>query len=385
MRRNLVPVTLFALVIFAACGTDAPAASPTVDESLSRFDTPVPVPPTPIATATATALPTIGPTQTPSPTPTAVATPVTTATPTLTPTPFSAQPVSVNLAPQWVVGQSWDYELNRTKQRLNSGAVVSSNTSSSEVNIEVIDATTDGFVLGYTLVSTHLPSTGDAATDALLSGLAEITVGVTFEIEVGVDAVSQGIRNFDEIAPVFESLFSSLSELLTANASQADIENIESAIEVSSASFSTEEGVLTTGLPEIVLFLLSFGWELELGELYEVDDVLPTPFGGPPISVIAYIDLTDPDPGDSLFTFSWSQGFEGEEAEQALLDSLRLLAAQVGGAEPSIESVRGISRRDEGEFRIDTETWTLQELSFSQVVSIQSISDVDVTEMVLLR
>ncbi len=368
---RLAPLTMIVIIFAVACGGAEAGIPPTPTSPLTLFSTLEAIPPTPALTPTATALAL----------PTIVATSTETAT---LPTPQSEPSVRVNLAPKWAAGQSWGYKLVKSQERRIGSVTTSNNTSTSIVNIEILEVTGLGFVIGYTLKSIELPATGVLLADLLARDLAELTIDITFEIEVNSEAIMVGLRNFEEIKASIEASLDRLSEAIELTASPEEVEALQVLFDQIRGTYSTEIGVLSFGLPEMSLFFTPFGWDLEIGELYQLEDTLPAPLGGPPVPAVAHFGVTDPDPSDSIYTFNWTQGFAGRAAEQAIFESLLILSLQTGGTQPTFEDVRGIERQDEGVFTLDTENWSLTDLRFLQYVTNQGSTVLDSTEFSLL-
>lgn len=371
MARVLVPLVILTAVFAIACGgstvPDPPTPTPQVDSG--AFDA---IPPTPVPTATSTPLVLVPPTTSAS---------VSSASPPQSP---GETPTALNLSPQWEVGQSWDYELIESRERLTGGVRTSLNSANSMVQIEVLEATPTGFVVGYTLKSIELPATGVPLADLLAKNLAELTVDVTYEIEVNPQAIMVGLRNFAEINESVSASIDRVAETIGQTASPEETETLQALFDQVRSTFETEENVLMFGLTDMSLYFLPFGWDLDIGDVYELEDTLPSPLGGPPIPASAQFWVTGSEVDDSAYTFNWSQGFSGTLAEQAMFESLMILSLQVGGPQPSYDDVRGIERTDAGVFALDTETWTLTSLEFSQRVTNQGAVALDETTLRLL-
>jgi hypothetical protein len=272
-----------------------------------------------------------------------------------------------------------------TREDRDGGTLTALAASTSTINIEVIEASSEGFILGYTLTSIELPSSGDLEANERARQIAELTVGLTFEIEVSDFATMEGIRNFDEVAPAIEASVQVVLETVRQDSDPEEFAAFEAAFGQILSAYATEEGVLTSGVPHMSFFLMPFGWDIETAALYEVDNELPNPLGGPAIPALAYIEVNDSDEAEGEIIFTWTQELSGPEAEAALLETMRALIAQLGGDEPTLEDIRGITRQDDGEFVIDTTTWTLLNLSFTQASNIQGRSRTERTGFSLLQ
>ncbi len=291
------------------------------------------------------------------------------------------------LTPEWRVGQSWEFELVKTRQRSTSGVLTSDASSTSVVLIEVLEANENGFLIGYTLKSIDIPSSGSAEGDALVRDLAEVTVDLTFEVIVGKDAVIEGIKNLIEISAAVNTAIEKVIEIFAIHSTPAELASIEAVYDQVRDTFTSEEGIITSSLPELNLLLLPFGWDMTVGELYEVDNVLPNPLGGPPIDAVAIVELTDLVPGDNRYTFSWTQILAGPQAEQSIIESIRNLAEATGNDLEGFDAqtVVGLERRDNGRFELDLSDWTVLELEFTEETRIQDQSRLNSTRMRLLK
>ncbi len=296
----------------------------------------------------------------------------------------SGPPVPINLEPQWVVGQSWDYAATKTRFRRTGNIVTSDVSSVSTVNVEVLDADEQGFVIGFTITGIDVPPTGNLEADAFAKELAELNVGLTYEVSLYYDATVSGIRNLDEVIASLEMTVEKVKAFALADVSPSQRSESEQLLDQLLSNFSTEEGILTFGLPELNLFLLPFGWDLETNTEYEFDNVLPNPLGGPNIPSLALVELTVPESPDDLYQFYWEGGFSGRESEELFLEALQALLDQSGGGVATVADIHGIERVDRGRFTIDASTWTLTEFEFSEQVSIQNRFGVDVTKFELL-
>jgi hypothetical protein len=361
--RILISLVAVLAVSAIACGGASAANPPASTEIPAVYSTIEAVPPTPVIPPTTTPVPT----QVPTPTPTAV-----------------ALVEQINLTPQWFVGQKWNYELAKMQTRDSGAGTIRNLGSASVIEIEILEANPDGYVLGYTLKSVELPDTGQIQGDDLLNDLAELTIDLTYEIEVSAEAVILGIRNFDEIKTIVNTGIDQVVEAVQISASPGESAELQVLFDQIRANYASENEILAFGLPELNLFLLPFGWDVDIAEVYEIEDALPSPLGGPPIPANALFEVLDPVPADTQYTFNWSQGFSGPLAEQALFESLMILSLQIDGPQPTFDDVRGIERQDNGTFVIDVEDWTLTGLAFDQQVTNQDTAITDTTELTLL-
>ena len=235
-------------------------------------------------------------------------------------TPLEVGTEQIDFLPQWRPGQI--IQVGRSESQEDSGSEIG--ISSTPVEIEVLEASTDGFVLAWEMGDTAVDYAALALPDGTWEELLELSE-IRMVYEAGPSGEYLGILNLDEVKDKMEQLIDFLVE-----AGGIGPEEVEQFREIA----LSDEAIQVTAAQDLILYHSLYGLRIDATTTEVWDTSLPNVFGGEPFPATQTTEVITPqDPnGCVLVTVT----VEPEEAEfmEILFETLAAL-----GPTPSPEEL----------------------------------------------
>jgi hypothetical protein len=329
---------------------------------------------------TSTALPTASP---PPP-----QTPTTTSFPGVAPTPLlvpadtatpQAQEVSLELKPTWIKGDTRQIEIVKQRTKTDQSGTKTDESSRTDVEITVLDAGTDGYVLRWKFGETTFDNPA-LASDPMVSHLAALNNGLSVEYETDQTGSFLQLRNWQEVKAQMENALNLISEQMEKSGISGEV--ITPLREQIQTMFSTKEQVEAFALREVQLYHLPFGITYQSGHPIEYENLVPYAFGDPFPAHATFV-LEEYDSVAAHAVIRWSQAVDPEEGRRILLNTLTELARQGGAAPPKEQDLPApFSIEDANTYVVDTSAGWILSLEYSRTTAIGPGLQVDSTKIV---
>jgi hypothetical protein len=258
----------------------------------------------------------------------------------------TASEARVDLAPRWQAGSHMSYELAKTRTKQGSSRDLSA-TSRTDVQIEVIQATDEDFLVRATFGETRYE---DEKTQSapLVRQLANLMKGLDVEMVVDREGAVQRIRNWADIHTHTSKLIQVLTEFLKqSGAPAAMVEQLSARLK---QTFSTEDSIRTAVMRELNLLFLPLGKTYsETAPVHYASDV-PALFGAGTLKSKGSYELTSLDADRGLATIRWTQSVDPQDLAkhtEAVAGTLKSAPA------PSNAQVPTMTLNDTAEFVVD--------------------------------
>ncbi len=197
---------------------------------------------------------------------------------------------SVPFVSYWGMGDSYDFQITKIKQKWKEGVLENNDSNSYRANFLVIDSTDVSYKIKWTY-QTNLDKLNIPANLIEKFSKYKMTEVIYQTSEVG-DFL--GVENWKEISDLMNKILGELMNDLAAN-DDSKMKVLKSTFKPLLSAYSSREGIEQLILAELQLFHFPFGIEFSTKEPLIYEDQLPNMFGGKPIRGDAkiYIDSVD--------------------------------------------------------------------------------------------
>lgn len=283
------------------------------------------------------------------------------------PTFATAADDSIEVVPRWKVGDKLNYTFTKSRQKTNNGVVGPKSGARTPIEIEVAEATADGFVVRWTIGEATFDDPKQAE-NPIVRRMGNLVAGFTLVLELDQEATVTGMRNWDELKALSGKILDTLTtELQTAGLDQATITALQTQV---STMFSTKEQIEQFCVRETRLFFLPIGRRYTPGQPEEYEEHLPNPLGGEPFPSIGRFAFKSVDQEPQRVTVTWTQSVVPEEAARIMDKTVRDLAARMGKAVPNADALKSMTIKDDAEFVVDLRTGWPEQIAHKR--SVQS-------------
>jgi len=282
---------------------------------------------------------------------------------------------SVDLPLRWQVGERLQYEIVKSGRKTRDGEATLKATTRTDLEIEVLRADADGYLIAWTQGETRFDDPQPAA-DPMLQRMTNLVRGLRVLLQIDSEANVVGVRNWKELKETIGKILSTVTDELKISGMDA---TMLSKITAQLASmYATREQIEMMCTREPRMFFLVLGGSFSASEPTEYQDRLPNPFGGEPFPSRAAFVLKGVDRQSQRATIAWTQTLDPEHARRIMEKSLKDLAARVGGPVPQGDVLESMTVEDTAEFVVDLSSGWLDRLSHKRLVRTGTATQEDV-------
>lgn len=274
------------------------------------------------------------------------------------------------IAPRWRVGERVHYEMQRTRERNQDDGNMPQPEVLIDVELEVLEADEDGYVLAWTERIRKFEAPGPGGDVA--RRLAKLFDNYRLLLRVDRWSAIEGVENLDDVQQRTSKMIDLLrEEMLNQGLAARDVDSILTAVRQA----YTDEGQLVeliTRAPSILFLPLGID-KLVPGKAVEYDDELPSPFGTEPLPTTGRFEITRVDARAQTATIAWSQTFDPEEATAAIRQGVERLAQRLGQSPGEAKLNDVFEIRDSAECEVDMKTgWptSVEQMRFMRLGNI---------------
>lgn len=261
-------------------------------------------------------------------------------------------PPPVELKPLWKQGQKVRYEMTRKKTRETDGKVVGGASGRTPVDVEVIAAGGNGYVVRWKL-GEMVPDDPRLAGHPLAKAMTRLTDGMAVDLEIDPDGELIGVKNWKELQETGKKIRETvLEEVEKANVPKAAIDVMRAETDKLFASKMAVEASFTRQ-PSLLVIPLGHAYDPARATKADVD--LPNPFGGDPIPATAEFTLKAHDPAAGLATVTFVQRPDPAKLKAVLEKTFRDLSKRLG-KNPADVILPAFDLTDRAEYTVETKT-----------------------------
>jgi hypothetical protein len=288
--------------------------------------------------------------------------------------PVDAAENSVELLPRWKKGEKLRFEMVKSRQKTQGDKATLKTTTRTDLEIEVLSASKDAFILAWTLGETRFDNPSQAE-HRLVQKVANLLKGYRIVLELDSQAAIQGVQNWKQLKEASTNLLDTLTdELKVAGIDQATVAKTRAQV---ASMFSTKQQIDQLGTREAQLFFMALGIEFEGGEPVEFEDKLPNPFGGEPFPSLARFALKEVDKKQGMAKVTWTQTVASEDARRIMEKTLKDLTQRLGKPVPDADRLKTFTLEDGAEFSIELSSGWIQSFTHKRVTKTEGTSQED--------
>jgi hypothetical protein len=288
--------------------------------------------------------------------------------------------IIVDLLPRWIAGETRTIELTKGRTQNDPDGIDFSGSSTTPVEITVLEQTADGYVVQWLYGETKLES-GDLPADPIVGALSTLTNGMRFEYEIDPFGIPIGLRNWEEIQSLIQEVMDELFAFIERQGmSDEEIAIIREQIE---PMVSGREQIEALSSDEISVYHLPLGGIYELSAPIPYNDLLPNFFGGDPFPAQGELTFVSYDPNSDRAVIQWTQILDAESAREILMQTMIDLAQTMGTDPPQEADLPDpFSIEDSAEYVVDVASGWVISVEYQREIVIGSAVRVDTTRIV---
>lgn len=268
------------------------------------------------------------------------------------------------------------FRLDVTRVRENTSRPQQNSRSTTPVDVRVVSATAEGFVLEWVPGDSQVES--PLAQDPLMLAAAGALEGLQLRLTLNAQGEVSGLANEDEVVPRVQGAVDVIVKGLLEQAPADQREGMQALF----AQVLSPAALLGTLTRDAQMYFGLSGVSLAVGEAAEADLEQPNPLGGGVLPATYRVRL-DAATGDSAM-LTTSTTYDGA----ALLRSVRALVEQAGGKpvpDAEIASLPPFVMSDDGRYVMDRATGLMRELTVTRRVGLGQEQRIDRWEFRLSR
>jgi hypothetical protein len=282
---------------------------------------------------------------------------------------------SLEVLPRWTKGEKARYEIIKTRRTAQGKSITRKTTTRTALEIEVLSANDDGYVLAWTLGATRFDDPKQAK-DPLIRRMGNLLKHKRIILELDSQAAIIGVQNWRELKESSAKMLDVLTEEL--NAAELDQGTIAKMRSQVASMFATKQQVEQLCTREAQMFFMPLGIELAPSEPFEYEDRLPNAFGGEPFPSRAQFALKAVDRATGRANITWTQTIPPDDARRIMEETLRNLARRLGKPVPDEEQLKNLVIADTAEFVLEVSTGWIYSLTHERSTKTEGTSQEDV-------
>ncbi len=237
----------------------------------------------------------------------------------------------IQIIPRWTKGEKLEYSLVKTRRKLEDGKETLRAKSTCSVNVEVVKADGDEYLVDWTFGETRIEDP-DQAANPMVKAIMNIAKGLKIQLELDADANMLGVKNWRELQGKSQEVIAAITnELKKADMDETVIQGIE---QIVTPMFSTKEQIEMMCTNEVQTFFFPVGLRNMRTSPMEYHDQLPNPLGGEPLPSIAKIALKKYNPNSDTVLLHWKQEIDPVLAKKIMEKTLKNMSGSLGQTMP---------------------------------------------------
>jgi hypothetical protein len=249
------------------------------------------------------------------------------------------------------------YLLEQTRQRSNGGHTVVNVQARTPVDLAVLQASQDGYVLraryGGTLISP-----ADAPGVSLMQKMSDLMQDLDVEVDVDPKGRIVDVRNWQQVRQAGLAAMQVMRNDLQQQGVDAPMLN--KIMSQADSLFADEAHIRANATQDLQLLLAPLGRSYRLGQAQPYAARLPSPLGGEPVDAQASFVMTAFNGATGIAQVSWTQTAQADALSRSLAHSMQAMSAASGRSAPQAENPPPASMNDQAQFTVNARSgWPL--------------------------
>ena len=277
----------------------------------------------------------------------------------------------LDLPIHWKKGDSLKYEIVKSAQRMQDGRTKPEEETYSYLDIEVLSAGREGYVLAWTIDEIELEIPLDLDNPNVQRSLERLTKGGNgwrVILQLDPTAAIIDVQNWKELRESVTYILEEMAETITEEMRRRgqDASTISDLLEMSTSLYRSRETIEEIFTPEAQIFFLLLGKSYPINESVEYEKKLPKIFGLELFPKQTEVTVERVDHVYKQAVLTWKLLVDPEEARRIIEDNLKLMAAQTGFFLHQGDLPKSVTIKDEAEFLVDLSSGWLESLYYKR-------------------
>jgi hypothetical protein len=211
----------------------------------------------------------------------------------------------------WQKGDFANYTLTQTKEKYDNGKILSKGSSTSKIEISVIDATEESYIINWRYIDIKL--NGNKAQNAVFEKFAKLTQGINFKYRTSELGEFKELLNWKEVQAASFKIIDNLVMEYTDPQMQGILKQTK-------AVFSTKESIEQIIMKDVQMLHGIYGGEYKLNQKVSGETELPNFLGGAPFPALLNVEMYDLDKKQGVCKIEVSQEIDKGKATKIVRD-----------------------------------------------------------------
>jgi hypothetical protein len=198
----------------------------------------------------------------------------------------------------WRKGEVAKYSLTLKKEKYKDSQLISNGSSTSAIEITVVDATDKSYILNWKCTAIKLNN--NEIKDPFFQKLLTLTEGINFKYKTSELGEFQELLNWVEVKNSVYAIIDNLGK-------QFKNDVVETALAETKKLFNSKESIEQVILKDVQLLHTLYGGEYTFKQKVQANTELPNFFGGDPFPAILTIEMTELNKGKNTCRIHMSQ------------------------------------------------------------------------------
>lgn len=283
---------------------------------------------------------------------------------------------TLKLEPQWKQGEKKSYEIVKTLKKVASGKVLVDATNRTDLQIAVIKADSQGYLVSWTMGETKFAE-AKLAEHPIVKQVANLLKDYPIILQVAPTGELKGVQNWKELKAKATEALKAMAQLW--DQSGLDKNLVTQMKEQLASTFATKEKIDQMCTREANLFFMALGRTYQTGKNMTYDTLLPNPIGGEAFPATGSFVLKSYDKTTGKATIDWKQHILPKEASRVMEKTMKRILKRLGKNMKHDMPPTTYQSEDSGEFSIAVPSGWILSLTQSRTVMTDSGSRVDTT------
>ena len=254
----------------------------------------------------------------------------------------------IDLPTDWQEGDKLRYTLVKSRKRTRGSDTVFDNSSSTDIDIEILETSPAGYLVGWT---TGKPTVSGNSNDPLVQQVLNLFSDVQMRLMLDNSISIVGIQNWQEV----QSRSVELVEILAKRTEESVGSQAAAGVRQTASMFSSERQVMNLCARDAQMFFLILGGTYEVAP-NEYEDRLPNPYGGEPFPSKAAFRLLGIQPDKNQAVVQWTQTLDPVATRRIMEVIVRDMTSRMGANAPDQQILKDFAIDDEATAYVDLET-----------------------------
>ncbi len=277
----------------------------------------------------------------------------------------------LDLPIHWKTGDSIKYEIVKSSQRMEDGRTMYEEESFSYLDIEVLSAGREGYLLAWTIDKVDLGMPLDLDNPNVKRSLERLKNGGNgWRVIIQLDSTAAiiDVKNWRELKESVTYVYDEMADVVTEEMKRRGEETsiVVELLEMTTSQYRSREKIEELFTEEAQIFFLLLGRRFPINESVEYGKKLPKIFGLELFPKQTEVTVKRVDHAYKQAVLTWKLSVDPEEAQKIIEDHFKLMAAQTGFFLYKGELPETVTIKDEAEYLVDISSGWLERVDYKR-------------------